>query len=211
MKLVCPRLGILTAAAASRAQSVHLAGSVATNGTNVSLDVIIARPKGFSGTITLEGKGKFGITTVAGSGFYLTPDAQAWASVGNNNPAFLQLVAGRCFTATSGDSGFGGLVSGLSAFTNFDELFGKIIGDSSLTKGPITTVNGQPAIELKTGDGSLLDVATSGAPYPIEISKSGPPGGKLDFDQWNAVRAVNAPTGCVPLRALVGGHASPTP
>ncbi|HUB36504.1 MAG TPA: hypothetical protein VL972_06735 [Solirubrobacteraceae bacterium] len=80
----------------------------------------------------------------------------------------------------------------------------------SLTKGAITTVNGQKAIELKT-KGKLytgeIYIAATGTPYPIEIVKQ--PSGKgietshTTFTNWNRpIRLSLPPANAIDLSQL---------
>ena len=75
----------------------------------------------------------------------------------------------------------------------------------SLTKGPITTINGQKAIELKT-KGKLytgaIYIAATGTPYPIEIVKHGRETGQTTFTGWNQPVTLSAPAGAVELSQL---------
>ncbi len=75
----------------------------------------------------------------------------------------------------------------------------------SLTKGPITTIKGQKAIELKTKGklytGSIY-IAASGTPYPIEIVKHGRETGTTTFTGWDDPVTLSAPAGAVELSKL---------
>ena len=67
----------------------------------------------------------------------------------------------------------------------------------SLTKGHITTIDGQKVIELKE-KGKLytgaIYVATTGAPYPVAIVKHGRESGQTTFSGWNKPVSLIAPT-----------------
>jgi hypothetical protein len=197
--------------AVAKAQSVHMAGKVNTDGQDVTMDLVITSPKGFSGTMALQGKGSFMITSTDGATFYLTPDQQFWTSFGGTDPTVVQALVGKCLTVTSADTGFGGLVSGFSALTDLGQISKPLSNTSSLTKGATTTINGQQAVELKASDGSTIDIATQGTAYPLRISKSGSSGGSVDLDQWDSAGSISAPSGCQTLTDLIGGLASPTP
>jgi len=53
-----------------------------------------------------------------------------------------------------------------------------------------TTVNGQPVLK-GSGDGVTVEVAWSGTPYPLLITKAG--AGTVTFSQWNAVPPITPP------------------
>ncbi len=75
----------------------------------------------------------------------------------------------------------------------------------SLTKGPITTIKGQKAIELKT-KGKLytgaIYIAATGTPYPIQIVRHGQEPGQTTFSGWNDPVTLSAPAGAVELSQL---------
>ena len=75
----------------------------------------------------------------------------------------------------------------------------------SLTKGPLTTINGQKAIELKT-KGKLytgaIYIAASGTPYPLEIDQHGRETSHTTFKGWNQPVTLTAPAGAVDLSQL---------
>jgi len=74
----------------------------------------------------------------------------------------------------------------------------------SLTKGPVTTIDGHKAIELKT-EGKLytgaIYIAASGTPYPLLIVKHGLENARTTFTGWNQPTQLTAPTGAVELNA----------
>ena len=50
--------------------------------------------------------------------------------------------------------------------------------------------------------GGTLYIATTGKPYPVEISKGGSGGGKINFDRWNAAVTVAAPANAIDVAQL---------
>jgi hypothetical protein len=64
-------------------------------------------------------------------------------------------------------------------------------------------VNAQQAIAVTdSSKNGTLYVATTGKPYPIEISKGGSESGKITFDRWNQPVAITAPANSVDLAEL---------
>jgi len=49
-------------------------------------------------------------------------------------------------------------------------------------------------------------VATTGSPYPVELSKDGSGGGKIVFDKWNKSVTLTAPANAININQLQGGH-----
>ena len=72
-----------------------------------------------------------------------------------------------------------------------------------LQKTGTTTVNGVQVVGVKdTTKGGILYVATSGKPYPIEVTEGGTSGGVLKFDQWNQTVKLTAPPNAVDISKL---------
>jgi hypothetical protein len=60
-------------------------------------------------------------------------------------------------------------------------------------------------IGVDSSDGGTLYVATTGEPYPIEITQaSGNSTGTVHFDEWNETVDVKAPTNAVDVSKLNG-------
>jgi hypothetical protein len=78
----------------------------------------------------------------------------------------------------------------------------------SLTKGHITTIDGQQVIELrekaKLYTGAIY-IATTGAPYPVAIVKHGRESGRTTFSGWNKPVSLSAPTGAAELSKVERG------
>lgn len=55
-------------------------------------------------------------------------------------------------------------------------------------------VHGERVIVLHGSDGSQLDVAASGVPYPVAVfPAAGQGSGEINFSEWNAVPPITAP------------------
>ncbi len=67
---------------------------------------------------------------------------------------------------------------------------GLIEPEGSVTKGEITTVNGQPAITLSDSDGKL-NIALQGKPYPLDLTDA--KGNKIEFSDFDASVTITAP------------------
>ena len=89
-------------------------------------------------------------------------------------------------------------VAGLAVFTNQNvELKRLLTSSGPLTKGATTTINGQKALQLKQTaklfTGSLY-IATTGKPYPLQITKQGRETGQTTFTNWNQPITLTPPT-----------------
>jgi hypothetical protein len=73
----------------------------------------------------------------------------------------------------------------------------------TLTKGATSTIGGQAVIAIisSTQNGTLY-VATTGTPYPVEVTKSGSGGGTLTFSGWNQGSTPTAPAGAKTIAQL---------
>jgi hypothetical protein len=126
------------------------------------------------------------------------------------NPAFYRRVLGQgvhvptgaWLKAPASNSAFARFV-GLTDLSSRISLLLRSTGP--LVKGATTTVQGQPAVELKQ-TGKLFTgttaVATSGKPYPLQILKHGRESGQTTFTGWNAPVSLHAPADTVELSQL---------
>ncbi len=189
---------ILAAAktAAQSASSVHVAGSLNSGATPLTLDLDLASGRGGRGQIS-EGGLSFELIVIDNT-VYIKGSPAFYSHFGGSAAA--QLFQGKWLKAptTSGE------LASLASLTNLGKLLAEALASSdTLVKGPTTTVAGQQVVELKdtTKNGSLY-VATTGQPYPIEIVKRGTETGHVSFTRWNASVTLTAPAGAVDLSQL---------
>lgn len=97
----------------------------------------------------------------------------------------------------------------LARFAGLTDLSSRLAlllkGTDTLTKGATTTIDGQPAIELKEAAklyAGTLAVATTGKPYPLQIVKRGRESGKTTFSGWNQPISLSAPANAIELSKL---------
>jgi hypothetical protein len=190
-------VGIVNAAsqAAARASSVHIAGTITSGGTPITLDMHLVAGKGATGQISSRGLSAKLISV--GRYVYINGAESFWKAFAG--PTIAQKLAGKWLKtpATGSFSSFGSL-------TNMATLFSKAFGShGTLAKGPATTVNGQQVVAVRdTSKGGTLYVATTGSPYPIEIVKTGSSAGQVTFDQYNQPVSLAPPAGAVDLTSL---------
>ncbi len=188
-----------TKAAASKAVSVHIVGSIQSNEKPISLDMELLAGKGGKGTISQEG---FTVQIVqSGGAVYINGSAAFYRHVAG--PTAAQLLQGKWLKAPAGS----GELASLASLTDLGKLLDTALsGHGTVVKGPVTTVGGQKAIELRdaTKAGSLF-VATTGQPYPLQILKSGGESGKVTFDRWNQPVTITPPAGAIDISKLQGG------
>jgi hypothetical protein len=185
-----------TKVAADSANSVHVAGSIVSNGSPITLDVHLLAGKGGRGQLSENGLAFELIQT--GGTVYIKGSAAFYKHIGGTAAA--QLLQGKWLKAPASSSDF----ASLSQLTDLRQLVDQTLSNhGSLSKGATTTVNGQKVIAVtdKTKGGTLY-IATTGKPYPVEISKGGSGGGKINFDSWGSAVTVSAPANAIDVAQL---------
>jgi len=192
---------ILTAAktAATKASAVHIFGSIQEGSTPLTLDLHLVAAKGGKGHMSENGVG-FDIVRV-GNKAYIRGSEAFYKKFAGASAA--QLLKGKWLVGSASTGRF----AALTPLTDLQAFFKGALGrHDKLTKGAETTVNGQKVIALKDGaNGGTLYVATTGAPYPVElVSPGNGKEGTVTFDQWNTTVTITAPKGAVDLSKLSG-------
>jgi hypothetical protein len=186
-------------AAAGGAASAHVAGAIVDEGKPIALDMELVSGKGGKGRITLEGR-SIDLIQV-GPAVYINASKAFYSHVAG--AAAAQLLQGKWLKASATSSNFASLAS----LTNLGKLIDTTLAShGKLARAGTKTVNGQRAVGVTdTNKGGTLYVATTGAPYPLEIVKSGASGGKITFDRWNQAVTLAAPAGAISINELQRG------
>jgi hypothetical protein len=182
--------------AAAKASSVHIKGTIDSEGKPVSLDMQLLAGKGGKGTISQEG---FTIKLIQVSGaVYINGSGAFYEHVGGSAAA--QLLQGKWLKAPA-DSGE---LASLAELTNLSKLIDAALADhGTLAKGGKRTIEGKQAIGLRdTTKGGTLYVATTGAAYPLEITKGGKETGTVTLSHWNQPVTLEAPAGAIDISKL---------
>jgi hypothetical protein len=92
---------------------------------------------------------------------------------------------------------------GLAAFTDLRGEVGRLLSTAKpVTKGTATTTNGQKTVELKQA-GQLytgkIYIATTGKPYPVQITKTGRETGHTTLTDWNQPVSLSAPSSTISI------------
>jgi hypothetical protein len=175
-------------------RSVHVTGT--TGGASpVTFNLYVVNGKGGRGTMSMRGT-SFQIIRI-GNSVYLKGSDAFLRHLGGEAAA--QLFSGKWIKgpATGEFASFAGL-------TNVQMLFSELLSShGTLTKGSITTINGQRAIAVQdTSSGGTLYVATTGAPYPLKVSQGGSGSGGAQFSQFNESFPLTVPANAVDLSEL---------
>ena len=168
------------------ASSVHIAGSERAAGQSFAMDLTVGA-SGCTGTVGLGGQGSVVLLRIGGT-VWMKPDDQFWKSFLAAAPADLPAVEGKYVRL----SPKGPATSSFGAFCSLSQLAGQVSGaENQLVKGQMTTIGGQPALQLKDPKqaGSAY-VTISASP---EFLQTGDTGGHVDFTGYNAPLALTAP------------------
>ncbi len=183
-------------AVADAASAVHVAGSLKSGGTPLTLDLNLVAGKGAKGEISQNGA-SFKLILV-GNTAYISGSPAFYRSLGGSAAA--QLFNGKWLKASAASGEF----ASFKQLADMRQLIDTTLAShGTLVKGATTTVNGQQVIAITdtVKDGTLY-VATTGKPYPLQISKGGTESGKITFDNWNQPVTITAPTNVVDLSQL---------
>lgn len=193
---------ILNAAvnAANSAKSVRVQGTLKDGTQPITLDLSLVSGKGASGTIA-EGPASFKLVETSNR-FYMQPNP-AFLKKFTHSDAGAKLLEGKWLSGSSTGSQF----RAFAQLTSIKTLMqGLVKGHLSLTKGGTSTVDGQPAVAIHdTVQGGTLYVATTGQPYPLQVSQSGSMTGKISFTQYNQPLSVVAPKNSISIDQLGSG------
>jgi hypothetical protein len=186
--------------AATGASTVHVSGSIVSSNSPIALDMELVAGKGGRGQISENGL-SFDVIQVAGT-TYISGSPAFYSHFGGSAAA--ALLQGKWLKAPARSGSF----STLGSLTNLSQLLGTVLAEpGTLTKGTTSTVDGQPVLAITdVSHGRTLYVATTGKPYPIEITKSGSTGGKISFTDWNASVVLAAPKDAIDLAQLQAEH-----
>lgn len=186
-------------AAATNAASAHVAGSIVSGGTPISLDLSMARGKGAKGSMSTNGL-SFDLVRV-GDTVYIKGSDEFYKHFAG--AAVAQLLHGNWLKASATQ----GQLKSLAPLTSIGALFtGISTHHGKLASEGTTTYHGQKVAEIRdTSDNSKLYVAATGKPYPVAIvgGKKGQ-SGAITFDDWNKSVSLSAPSDAIDISQFGG-------
>jgi hypothetical protein len=189
-------------AAADSASAVHVAGALTSGGSPVTLDLSLVAGKGARGELSQNGA-SFKIILV-GNTAYISGSPAFYRSLGG--AAAAQIFNGKWLKASASTGDF----ASFGQLADMRKLIDSTLaGHGAISKGSTTVVNGQKAIAVNdTSKQGTLYVATTGKPFPIQLSKGGSESGKITFEDWNQPVTITAPANAVDLAELkaAGSH-----
>jgi hypothetical protein len=183
-------------AAAAGAATVHVAGSIVREGEPISLDMEFVADKGGEGRITLGG---LSFQLIGFDRLLYIKGGSAFDSH-VAGPAAARLLRGRWLRGPAAS----GALASLAWLTGMRRLIDAALAShGTLARGATTTVDGQKAVGVTDpADGGTLYVASTGAPYPLEIVTSATDGEKITFNKWNQPVTLEAPAKVVDIHQL---------
>jgi hypothetical protein len=188
-------------AATAASTSLHIQGTIIKKAQRMSLN--ISSGNGSGGGIISTGPATINVIVVAPD-VYLNADAASWNTLAKSTSAG-QLLAGKWIQTTTTDENFGSF----SKLLDPETLVQQITSTGKITKGPVTTFRGQPAIPLRDGaHNGTLYVAATGQPYILGLVGSGSSkGSTVIFSQYGTASIPSAPANPVSLTSLQQGAA----
>lgn len=185
--------------AAVGATSLHVTGSIKSNGTPTKLDLSLAKGKGAKGAMTTSGL-RFALIRIGDTIYIRGSDAFLRHYAGGA----ASLLHGRWFKASAAR----GELASLTPLTSPSALFGTIAAHhGKLVNDGEKTYAGRSVVQIRdTSDNSRLLVAATGAPYPVAIvggKKS--ESGAIRFGDWDEPVSLEAPRSAIDLSKLGAG------
>ena len=186
-------------AAATKADSAHVAGNVDSDAGPITLDLNTVRGKGAKGSMSTNGL-EFDLVRI-GDNAYIRGSDEFYKHFAG--PAIAQLLHGRWLKASVTNPRFRSLLP----LTSVGLLLGKVSSShGKLVNDGEATYKGADVVAVRDlSDNSKLYVAATGKPYPVAIvgGKQGL-SGTVTFGDWNAHVSLSAPSGAIDISKLGG-------
>jgi hypothetical protein len=185
-------------AAATQASSAHVAGSIKSTGTPITIDLSTARAKGAKGSMSTNGL-SFDLVRIGDTIYIRGSDAFLKHFAG---AAAAQLLHGKWLKASATH----GRLRSLAPLTSLAALFGGITTHhGKLVNDGKTAYKGQQVVAIRdTSDNSKLYVAATGKPYPVALVGSKQQPGTITFGDWNKSVSLSAPGGAINISTFGG-------
>jgi hypothetical protein len=193
-----PQVATDAADALEKSGAAHLTGSVTEQGQSGTVDLHL-QGADVSGSIAIGGQQVQLVST--GGKIYAKAPAAFWSSFGAPESVAGQLDGQWVIVPEQAASSFGTFtLKGLA-----DELRKPSNGSY---KDPVgsDTLGGQEVVVVTQTDGSTVDVAATGTPYPLKAENKGTDSpGTLNLGDFGKKTSITAPSGALDLSQLAGG------
>lgn len=185
-------------AAATKASSAHVSGSLVSSGTPIAVDLSTVRDQGAKGSMSTNGL-RFDLVRIGDTIYIRGSDAFLKRFAG---AAAAQLLHGRWLKAPATH----GRLKSLAPLTGLGALFAGITTHhGKLTNDGKSTYNGKQVVVIRdTSDNSKLYVAATGKPYPVALVGSKSQRGTITFGDWNKSVSLSAPSGAIDISKFGG-------
>jgi hypothetical protein len=185
-----PPLQIVQAAigAMKAANSVHISGTITTGTKTIAIDANTFSNGDVDGTFT-EGGNAASIIKI-GNTDYLRTTAAFYTATGASS-SIANLMSGKWIQLPDSSAGFGNQLTLVAIANSFQKNHGTV------TPGGTSTINGTPVVSVHSSTGGTLYVATTGTPYPLQVTNSSKTSGTgtITLTQWNQGKIPTPPPG----------------
>lgn len=153
---------------AKAASSLTMAGTVHNSGQTFTVNLGFKPGQGCAGTLGEGSKGSFKLIVI-GSTAYLNPDARFWKTyAGPQASAVIELVNGRYIKASTGNAN----MASLAKMCDMSQMLASLKVAGTVTKGPVSTLNGTRVLQLKDSTGGVMYVTDTSTPQIVQIVKT---------------------------------------
>jgi len=156
------------------ATSFHIAAVVTQGGSKVSVNMSMTRSGDMSGTMSVN---KRPVNVLVTQGHAYLKVTSGLLKSQNLPTDACTLICGKYLKVPASQAK--SMLNGM----DMSSFLGQV-SVPQLSYVRTVTLNGQPAWQMRAGDGSMVYVAAQGAPYPLRVTKGV---SRADFTQWNAV------------------------
>jgi hypothetical protein len=188
-----PQVADAAADALEAAGSVHVSGTMTTDGQEGQIDLLL-QGEDVMGTLTLGGADLEIIG--AGGALYMQAPAEFWASSGL--PAEARAMFEGRWVKVPADGVDGMEEFSLSGFTS------ELRNPSDGAIQDEVTADGD-AVVVTQEDGSTLRVADDDPAYPLQMTNKGDSAGTVTFDRFGETTDIAPPVNALDLSTLAGG------
>jgi len=152
------------------ASTFRVSGRV-NQGGGLSLQLTYKHGTGCGGRLGIGSRGSVSLLVIGGVA-WIKPDDKFWRTfTGSSASKVIALVGGRYLKGPANSS----RVSGLTRICDVNSLASSLASPKDIAKGPVTTVNGQKALELKDKSKSAtMYVTDTSSPQILQVISTQP-------------------------------------
>ena len=164
------------------AKSFTMDGSVSQSGQTLGVDLGYRGGQGCQGTVTEGTSGSIAIVVIGSTAWIKPSDQFLKAEEGSSAAQVISVLKGRYLKGSTGNSN----VKSLTAVCSVDSMTSSFTDTGTLTKGTVTTVDGQQVLPITDNTkGGTMYVTTSATPQVVEISNTTGKGGSTGTINFN--------------------------